>query len=69
MYQRHDKQYDCKMNLPPEGVFRQELVTWAETDNGFVRTVLTRYFGQNGERDVYQTEPTVLQGCKGGEAE
>ena len=51
MYQRHDKQYDSKTSLPPERVFRQELVTWAETDNGFVRTVLTRYFGQNGQRE------------------
>ena len=48
MYQRHDKQYDSKTSLPPERVFRQELVTWVETDNGFVRTVLTRYFGQDG---------------------
>ena len=69
MYERHNKQYDIKTNQPPERVFRQELVTWAETDNGFVRTVLTRYFGQNGQRDVYQVEPTVLQGYKGGEAE
>ena len=69
MYQRHDKQYHSKTNLPPERVFRQELVTWAETDNGFVRTVLTRYFGQDGQRDVYEAEPTVLQKCKGGETE
>ena len=69
MYQRHDKQYDIKTSLPPEHVFRQELVTWAETDSGFVRTVLTRHFGQDGQRDVYHAEPTVLQRCKGGEAE
>ncbi len=69
MYQRHDKQYDSKTKLPPEDVFRQELVTWAKTENGFVRTILTRYFGQDGQRDVYQAEPTVLKGCKGGEAE
>ena len=66
MYQRHDKQYDSKTSLPPERVFRQELVTWAETDTGFVRTVLTRYFAQNGQRDVYQSDPTVLKGYKGG---
>ena len=69
MYQRHDKQYDSKTNLPPKRVFRQELVTWAETDNGFMRTVLIRHFGQDGQRDVYQAEPTVLLGYKGGEAE
>ncbi len=68
MYQRHDKQYDSKTSISPERVFRQELVTWAETDNGFVRTILTRYFGQDGQRDVYEAEPTVLQRCKGGEA-
>ena len=68
MYQRHDKQYNSKTNLPPERVFRQELVTWAETDTGFVRTVLTRYFAQDGQRDVYQADPTVLKGYKGGEA-
>ena len=66
MYQRHDKQYDSKTSLPPERVFRQELVTWAETDTGFVRTVLTRYFAQNGQRDVCQADPTVLKGYKGG---
>ena len=69
MYQRHEKQYDSKMNLPPERVFRQELVTWAKTDNGFVRTILTRHFGQDGQRDVYHAEPTVLQRCKIGDAE
>lgn len=62
MYQRHDKQYDSKTNLPPKRVFRQELVTWAETDNGFVRTVLTRHFTDGGQRDEYIVQPAVLKG-------
>ena len=62
MYQRHDKQYDSKTKLPPERVFRQELVTWAETDNGFVRTVLTRYFNDGSQRDEYVVQPVVLKG-------
>ena len=61
MYQRHDKQYDSKKSVPPERVFRQELVTWAETDNGFVRTVLTRYFNDGSQRDEYVVQPVVLK--------
>ena len=62
MYQRHDKQYDGKTSVPPERVFRQELFTWAETDNGFVRTVFTRYFNDGSQRDEYVVQPVILKG-------
>ena len=64
MYQRYDKQYDSKTNLPPERVFRQELITWAETDNGFVRTVLTRYFGQVASVTCTRPNPQCCRGAK-----
>ena len=64
MYTRHDKQYDSETNLPPKRVFRQELVTWEDTESGLKRTIFTSYFGQGGQRDVYEAEPIVLKSRK-----
>ena len=45
----------------PSTLFRQELVTWEQTDNGIKRTTVVRNFNGNDQLDNYISEPFTIK--------
>ena len=45
----------------PRTVFKQELVTWEQTEYGLVRTILIRDFTPHSHLDSYTSQPVRLK--------
>jgi hypothetical protein len=60
MARKNEKLFDKDNNPAPKSVFKQELVTWEETESGLVRKSLTRHFKSGDHHDSYVSEPMVL---------
>ena len=51
---------DVKIELPREGLLKQELVTWEINDNGMLyKRTVTRNFKDLDYQDSYRSEPIV----------
>ena len=49
----HNSLYHSEKNPIPGPVFKQELVTWEQTEYGLVRTILIRDFTPHSHLDSY----------------
>ena len=57
----HNSLYHSEKNPIPGPVFKQELVTWEQTECGLVRTILIRDFTPHSHRDSYTSQPVRLK--------
>jgi hypothetical protein len=62
MTTHHTSLYDDKTNPAPNGVLKQELVTFQQTQDGLRITTLTRRFSSSGMSDSFESEPIPLNG-------
>lgn len=62
MAQKNETLFHSELNPAPKSVFKQELITWEETDDGLVRKSLTRDFLQDRHYDSYVSEPIPRSG-------
>lgn len=60
----HNSLYHSELNPIPGTVFKQELVTWEQTEYGLVRTILSRDFTPHSHRDSYTSQPVRLKPIK-----
>jgi hypothetical protein len=60
MTTHHTSLYDDKTNPAPNGVLKQELVTFQQTQDGIRITTLTRRFSSSGVSDSFESEPIKL---------
>ena len=64
MTTHHTSLYDDKTNPAPDGVLKQELVTWEETDTGFRLVRLCRSYGLDGHYDSFSSEHILHSGLE-----
>ncbi len=57
MAQKNETLFHSELNPAPKSVFRQELITWYETEDSLIRKSLTRNFLQDRHYDSYVSEP------------
>ena len=50
-----------ELSVVPDHVFKQELITWLQTNDGFVRTTLIRDFQNNEHTDHFISQPIPLR--------
>ena len=67
MAQKNETLFHSEFNPAPKSVFKQELITWEETEDGLIRKYLTRNFLQDRHYDSYVSEP-ILRPEMGDEA-
>jgi hypothetical protein len=59
-YNKDGELVDADHDVAPSNVFKQELVTWVETEFGLKRTIVTRVFSDGTHMDSVCSEPIVL---------
>ena len=56
----HNSLYHSDKNPIPGRIFKQELITWEQTEFGLIRAILIRDFTPDGHNDSYMSQPVRL---------
>ena len=57
----HNSLYHSDKNPIPGRIFKQELITWEQTEFGLIRAILIRDFTPDGHSDSYTSQPVRLK--------
>ena len=59
MAKKNETLFHPELNPAPKSVFKQELITWHESDGHVVRKTLTRHFNGDRFHDAFISEPLL----------